>query len=688
MRIKRLKLYNSKGIWKGSKFKLSEIEIDFTTFKPGIIGIYGASGSGKSTILYNLNPYRTNFKEDFYDDGYKELDFEFKGNEYTSIIYHDKASLFKNGQLLNSSQKVSTYDEVLEEEIGDEDVFYKLMYAGHDFSNILDLTKGQKKEIIVNYLLDYLKNYENYIVKIKEDLLADEIEYKSINDKIKNIENNKSEIQICNDLIIKLNEEIILLQQDLYILKSQQDLYEKENESISTFKQQIKLLEQEIDNKKTFISDSKTNLINLENKLSKLTNEYENIQNKIKDIPIIEDNIDDINNKINELEKIIDTKKQQENERKLLYKESALISSNLLEKKKELMRLQKSAPPCTDELQLVCPLTKQINYSQIIINLEDEIKIQTKKLNELSNKCDDIVISYDKELLEKNELNAKLKLINEYSKIDGYVKLSDKIKKDAEELIIQIEDIETDLMLPQQEIEQLENQKDLLNKNCVNQYTNNIDNIIKLEKDISIKETMIKNYNDKITVMQNELDSILDLQEQMNILENNIKDYTVLNNFFGKNGGMLFDIEMAGQQISEIANKLLENYITKSILIKFETLKLNSKGELKEVFDIACSINGDDWQTRLSGGEKILVSNAIREGMSYLRKEKEYKTVFLDELDGSLDSSARIGFIKLLEEGNQLNNRDYTLLITHSEEVKGHLEQYISLENGQIKIIN
>jgi ABC-type lipoprotein export system ATPase subunit len=72
--------------------------------------------------------------------------------------------------------------------------------------------------------------------------------------------------------------------------------------------------------------------------------------------------------------------------------------------------------------------------------------------------------------------------------------------------------------------------------------------------------------------------------------------------------------------------------------------------------------------------------------MNYLKQTKDFKTVFIDELDGSIDSENRIGFLKLLTQGNALNDRQFTLLISHSEEVKGYVEQSINLIDNQILI--
>ena len=53
---KKLILHNAIGIRRG--IGKDEIEIDFTQFSQGVVGIFGKTGSGKTTILENMTPYR------------------------------------------------------------------------------------------------------------------------------------------------------------------------------------------------------------------------------------------------------------------------------------------------------------------------------------------------------------------------------------------------------------------------------------------------------------------------------------------------------------------------------------------------------------------------------------------------------------------------------------------------------
>lgn len=56
MKILKLKLRGAIGIRKG--LGVEEVEIDFTQFQTGLIALTGRNGSGKTTIMENLHPYR------------------------------------------------------------------------------------------------------------------------------------------------------------------------------------------------------------------------------------------------------------------------------------------------------------------------------------------------------------------------------------------------------------------------------------------------------------------------------------------------------------------------------------------------------------------------------------------------------------------------------------------------------
>ena len=135
MRILRLKLVNFIGIKHG--LGEDEIEIDFSKSQNKVICLFGGNGSGKSTILSQLHP----FKESFDDrktlildgtEGLKEIDIESNGHLYEIVhIYAKTAQSFikKDGVELNENGGVRTFEDIVLKELGiSKDYFFDISF--------------------------------------------------------------------------------------------------------------------------------------------------------------------------------------------------------------------------------------------------------------------------------------------------------------------------------------------------------------------------------------------------------------------------------------------------------------------------------------------------------------------------------------------------------------------------------
>lgn len=678
MKVNYVKLVDCIGIYKG--LGLSELEVDLSVFKPGLIGVFGKSGSGKSTLLRNLSPYRTDFKNDFYEDGYREIKFEFNGNQYISQVYQSQASLFKNGVLLNETLKVSTYDKALDEELGSKDIFLKMLYAGRRFKNILDLDKTEKKRLVMDFLLDYLSKYEDYEKKFKEELSECKLEYSELQYKIKDEDQINQNIISTKKLGKQKIAELTNHREELIHYTDLQEKFQtqetenvKLNEKLKYIKQQIKLIN--LDGLFDSIQDKEkqVNLLKEKYKASKLICQQET-----------ELTIDQIKQKREKISKLFEDQNKQE--KKLIELKSEKNQSIKLLKftQSEYDELEKSIPPCTEDLQIQCPLTKNLNYIMMLKEKKEKLDGIRTEIKDAEAKINDVVLDETDYQIELRKLSNKE---SEILKIEKEKEINSERKQLIVGLISDIEKLKKKYIEQEATLADLENQKKSITDAVTTEYTDCNEIIKKINKNIVDAQSDIELYKKQITLWKQDLETIQEYKQSLEEVQKKIEQYPILIEMFGKNGLSLFDIETTGEQISLIANKLLENYYGQVIQIRFETLKLNSKNELKEVFDVSCSINDGDWQTYLSDGQSVLVSNAIREAMSFLRKNSNYKTVFIDELDGSIDSENRIGFLKLLEEGNKLTNRDRTFLISHSEEIKTHIQQIIEFNSNQINLI-
>lgn len=687
MKLLKLKLYNAKGIWKGIKQK--EIEIDFTKFTDDIVIIMGKSGSGKSTILNNLRPHRNcgkfedkelTMKESFYDGGYRELEFEFRGNKYLSKVYTGEAYLFKNDdeEPLNDG-KVSTYDEWVEKEICKQEIYDTLLFAGVKTKNIFNLKKGERKDLFIEYLLDHLKKYS-----VKSALLQKEQD--ELFEKRKKLSIKLEEKEELSDKLSSLQEELCTVSDTLnkynsalQTLKDTQELYIKQEEKNKIIIDEINELKSKRRETNVLYESKKKEYDLIVLKYDKAKKEYKDLKDKIVEMDAPEYDID-------YWQKLIDDDNKNISEIMIKHQKEENDLQNKKDKIKELVKRiatlsTKADLPCDSILQKKCIMTNYNDYKGMLEELEKELDEKQLEVNNFSLEVPDVTEL--KQNLQK--YGNEIKKINAYNTNKANYDRIEDLKVTGSELKESKTSLEKEVAGYKTKLDEIDVNIDTLNGTLNDEYVNYNDLISEKEKDIiryTEKEKSIANSQKEL---KNKLDKLVDYQEQIDSLDKDISEYNLLLEFYSKNGAMIYEIEMAGVEVSKIANELLRNYEYKKMEVRFDTLKESSDGKkLLEVFDIKVSIDGDDWQTYLSGGEGILASNSIREAMSYIKQNKEFKTCFVDESDGELDADARIAFVKLLKEGNKLNDREKTFVISHSENVQGYIQQSIILQDDKL----
>lgn len=170
MKINSLKLRGFTGIKKG--LGVDEISLDLSGLS-GLTALSGPNGSGKTTILESLQPYRTLASRKkalqyhvFTRDACKELDFDFQGDNYKTKVVIDCQSgrqegyLWKNGESVLDG-KVRNYDPYIENLFGSEELFFNSVFCAQNASKLSDLTTGKLKELFSEFLrLDRYIAYE------------------------------------------------------------------------------------------------------------------------------------------------------------------------------------------------------------------------------------------------------------------------------------------------------------------------------------------------------------------------------------------------------------------------------------------------------------------------------------------------------------------------------------------------
>lgn len=275
MKLIYFKMRGSIGIRKGQG--LEEIEIDFTQFNPGLIAITGRNGSGKTTILENLHPYRQMVSRDgslvshfFLKDSYKILKFEIAGKIYESKILIDaltgssEAYLFCEGEALNDG-KLTTFDKVIESLIGSPDLFFNSVFSGQKSKGIAELKPADRRKLF--YELLNLNIYEQYLEQAKDKAREQEIKLSEVEGEIKALQQSQTSLDVLDDQRVELLNDQAKIISDISNLETRIDEIKKE---ISDLTVKVKLAE----DKKSRNKEYQDKLNSIEKDIQALTSQH------------------------------------------------------------------------------------------------------------------------------------------------------------------------------------------------------------------------------------------------------------------------------------------------------------------------------------------------------------------------------------------------------------------------------
>ena len=230
MKITRLLLENFIGILHG----LGEYKIELF-FKDGrIVMFLGGNGSGKTTIMSQLHPFKESFdsrKSLVIDDmvGKKEIDIEHNGSLYEIVHTYEtgaKSFIKKDGVEMNENGGVRTFEVYVESELGVTKEYFKIGKIGSNTENFIQFTTSERKKYISKFLPDiedYLEKFE--IVKTKFRELNNNIKAVSKDlGKLEDEDTVKLRIQSAEASIKALEEELEKVSGNVAVITSEKDI--------------------------------------------------------------------------------------------------------------------------------------------------------------------------------------------------------------------------------------------------------------------------------------------------------------------------------------------------------------------------------------------------------------------------------------------------------------------------------
>lgn len=198
MKILYLKLKNYATIY--TAMGLKELEIDFSKSKNNVVLFVGNNGSGKTSILSTLHPFpyygsmdiRSNnniIRED--KDGLKEIHIQSDSDIY-KIQHHYKNTkrgillksfIQKNNEELNPNGNVTSFNDIVKEELSLELDFLRILRLGSNVTNLIDMKASERKSF-TSYLLSDINMYTDFFKKVSEDNRILKSMIKTVSDKL------------------------------------------------------------------------------------------------------------------------------------------------------------------------------------------------------------------------------------------------------------------------------------------------------------------------------------------------------------------------------------------------------------------------------------------------------------------------------------------------------------------------
>lgn len=707
-------------------------EIDFEKIgRDGLFGIFGPTGSGKSTIidgmilaLYgNIIRFKNNSSsesKDFFDieainknSQEAKVNFKFKVGENIYRVERSykigkksgkltkTAVLFKNEnaeEIKIAENYKEIYKEVKENILGLtlEDFTRSVVLPQGNFSQFLKLTGTEKRD-----MLERIFNLEKYGDILSKKANAHKY---SLENQFKNLDIELSAIGFNEEELNKQLEKFNLLEKETENLKKEEKELKaeiQELEEIRTLEENISKFQKqkdELDKNSEYIEELETK----KNMAEKFIPVIEKIHKKND----YEDRINILNDEIKiDKEKLEQAVKQLE-AKKEVYR-SLEEKENLLEKEKEKNYVPqdeflKASEDYKSSIEKESLIEKEENLKKEIQNLEvqkeklsDDIKNFTDTLNDLEKEKSEIkdisqdeILNLEKEILQKKSLYENLeKREKELEKIVFNAEcLEDRIKNSNSELY-ELEETENLYLVKRKDYFIYEIEKELhegdicpvchgiyhkkLSENCENYFNEEAfekiqQDIRKIKSYIQIDCDKLKEYNEKIIEIKNEIKILPSIKDDIENLENQKK--------------------MLNKKLKEITDK--KNIIEENIKEKTDTLNKNKILSASAESELNSKINSlNDIENRLKEIPEFLFSTEeLKENLENIKKKNDIFKNTDSQLNELRKEKKDIWDTKITVWTDKIKNFE-TQLIQKEENHKNIKTEYLALSEEINKVL-
>jgi exonuclease SbcC len=724
MRLKKVRLRGFRGIWKG--IKQEEVELGLEDIG-GVVVLSGENGRGKTTLLENLQPFRmmpsrgiTLKDAVFLKDSSKELIFEHGGCEYRSLVTVNANSgssagmLWRDGTALTTG-KVSEYDEILIDMFGSPKLFFNSVFCPQNAESILSLTAGVRKAFFVEFLgLGMLQGYSEAAKAVSRAVYTIVCVRKQDLDKL------KAEVT-----------DPMTLREQIATLGAERDSLKREAEAskikVADMKVFVKHLESEMAKQEEFRRQEKemsedrqhahqsyvarysalnTERANLERTIDSLIGQQEQLQGRFnlsggfEDLQKREVLLQKRQGELSEAEKLIIEVEGYRRQLDVVEKDMALYERQI-----DLQPPQGAVKKVCDACEIQKAITGRAQY----LAREKDRDSLTQKIGKLTGGF--ALFKTKMEIrTEQNtagkELTAIRLQIKDHQDAAGNKAAFAKVKQ-------QIVDAKDRLYSNGQELERAKDDdtihkdrfadriwkvKDRINPEIAESLNDSRNEMEATEEEVKrldykavAKQTDVRIKMEEIKRAEEGLQKIAELEIMVQEKEATVFEWNFLKEICGRNKLQALELDAAAPAISDLSNMLLSKCFGGRFSMYFRTLD----DEGREIFDVVVHDSFGDTVEEVplamtSGGEQVLLLHALRLAMTLYAKAKsgkDFRTIFVDEIDGPLHSSVRNDFASMNRKALTEGDFETMILVSHSSEVIESADRLIEFNDNGISLL-
>jgi len=724
MKLKKLRLRGFRGVWKG--VGKEEIELDLDDLS-GIVVLSGVNGSGKTTVLESLQPFRTmpsrgiGLKDACYlKDSSKELIFDHGGAEYRCLVTinantgSSAGMMWMDGRSLTTG-KVKEYDEVLRELFGSPKLFFNSVFCPQNAESLLALAPSVRKSFFAEFLgLGRLQEYADtakevgrsvsmYLNIRKADL--DEAE-KDLSDPVKLREGITDLEDGKKDLLTEIETGKTAVSDLSVYVKHHESEFAKQDE----FKRQVAALNEEKRHRRAHhqdvVSRMKVTLDSVGAEIESLFTRTQGLmadsctptraedlrsvisrtEKELADLHEADKKCVEFESVRRELKSIREQLQHHRHRMDLRPPESAdsevcqkcdlllqvkgraeFLELNKRERElgvlgaeikppyvvfKDKMQIRKEIRDCTVQLD-------EIRLQMSRVHDQEKVAIELKNTEEMTEKALIRQRKQEQDMdSEQNVFEAQMRQVS-----DSLDELTDRLRPEVES---QLEDARNEMDAAENQVREMEHA------------------VVRLDADIEIRTALLKKSVE-------DLQKIAELKKIVRKKEQSAFEWSFLQDICGRNKLQALELDAAAPAISDLSNLLLSKCFGGRFQMYFRT----QDDEGREVFDVVVhDAFGDTVEemdlTMTSGGQQVLLLHALRLAMTLYAKAKsgkDFRTIFVDEIDGQLHSSVRHEFAEMNRQALREGDFETMVLVSHSNEVIDSADRIIEFKTDGVTVI-